>query len=155
MLFSVMAIASGFPVSAKKERRPDINSYVANHRFLAKVLSVIYGIPSPIILGVAIVESSAGTCDVAVVLNNHFGIAGRNHYKNRYGHKSRYKQYHNDIESYIDFCIYLSHKRYYRRLRYKKNINLWIEAMSAKGYSEMPEEWAFKIRHTIKEHHLK
>lgn len=122
-----------------------VDNYIVNHRIVANVLSVRYGIPASIILAVAVVESAAGQSDNARVLKNHFGIVGKNEFVNRFGHKSRYKQYYHEIESYIDFCNIVSRKKYYRKLSYTSNISNWIHAMSHAGYSEEPETWEKKI----------
>jgi Bax protein len=79
-------------------------SYISNHKLLAAVLSERYGIPASVILSIAAIESSGGVGPAAKVLNNHFGMEGRNHVVTPNGKKSRYKQYNNVIESYIDFC---------------------------------------------------
>src|SRR5215212_1933374 len=67
--------------------------YINNHKVLATVLSSKYGIPASVILAVASIESSGGAGPAAKVLNNHFGIEGKNKYVNKHGHSSRYKQY--------------------------------------------------------------
>jgi uncharacterized FlgJ-related protein len=132
----------------------DINTYVRDHKTLVNILAETYGIPYSVIMGVAIVESSAGTCDAAKVLNNHFGMAGKNEFVNRYGHKSRYKQYDNEIESFIDFCLLVSGRKFYKKLKGKKDPRLWLLAISRSGYSEEPEMWQQKIQHTIRANHL-
>ena len=119
--------------------------YIADHKIFALLLSERYGIPASVILAVAAVESSGGVGPAAKVLNNHFGIVGKNNYVNSRGHKSRYKQYDNEYASYIDFCDMISRKKFYRRLKNNDNPSLWIKAMSNAGYSELPEEWEQKI----------
>jgi uncharacterized FlgJ-related protein len=119
--------------------------YIANHKLIATILSQSYGIPASLILAVATVESSGGNGPAAKVLNNHFGIVGKNEIVNRFGHKSRYKQYHNEIASYIDFCKMLSRKRFYHKLKNNSNPMLWVKAMSNSHYSEAPEEWEQKV----------
>ncbi|MCW3121792.1 MAG: muramidase [Flavipsychrobacter sp.] len=120
-------------------------TYISNHRIIAAVLSQRYGIPAPVILAVAAIESSGGKAPVAKVLNNHFGMCGKNNIVNHKGHKSRYKQYANEIESYIDFCGVISRKHFYSRLKDSDNCRAWIKAMSHAGYSEVPEEWEQKV----------
>jgi Bax protein len=120
-------------------------NYITNHRIMATLLSEHYGIPASVILAVAAVESSGGAGPAAKVLNNHFGIVGQNNIVNHRGHKSRYKQYDNVYESYIDFCDLISRKRFYASLKNNDNPKLWIKAMSHAGYSEKPEEWEQKI----------
>ena len=52
--------------------------YASTYKSLADSLSKIYKIPSALILGIAIVESGAGSAKNAKLLNNHFGIVGHN-----------------------------------------------------------------------------
>lgn len=120
-------------------------AYVANHMFIATVLSQTYGIPASLILAVASIESSGGNGPAAKVLNNHFGIEGSNRIVNRLGHKSRYKQYANEIGSYIDFCKLMTRKRFYHRLKNNTDAHAWVKAMSRAHYSEAPEEWEQKV----------
>lgn len=120
-------------------------SYINDHKLLAMVLSEQYGIPAPLILAVAAIESSGGRGPAARVLNNHFGIEGKNSFVTQRGIKSRYKEYPNEWASYIDFCRLLTRKRFYKRLKGNDNVTLWVKAMSAAHYSEVPEEWEQKI----------
>lgn len=119
--------------------------YITNHKVIATLLSEHYGIPASVILAVAAVESSGGAGPAAKVLNNHFGIVGKNDIVNHRGHKSRYKRYDNVYASYIDFCNMITRKRFYSKLKNNDNPQLWIKAMSHSGYSEKPEEWEQKI----------
>ena len=120
-------------------------SYISNHKVIATILSQQYGIPASVILAVAAVESSGGQGPAAKVLNNHFGIVGKNSFINRRGHKSRYKQYNNELFSYMDFCKLVSHKRFYRKLKGSTNCVAWVKAISHAGYSEAPEQWEQKV----------
>jgi len=121
------------------------NKYINNHKIIATVLSEHYGIPAAVILAVAVVESSGGVGATAKVLNNHFGMVGQNNFVNQRGHKSRYKQYSNEIASYIDFCKVITRKRFYSRLKYKDDPKAWVKALSRAGYSEAPEQWEQKV----------
>jgi Bax protein len=94
---------------------------------------------------VAAVESSGGAGPAAKVLNNHFGIVGKNNIVNDQGHKSRYKQYDNVFASYLDFCRVISRKSFYGHLKDNDNIKSWIVALSRAGYSEEPEQWERKV----------
>lgn len=135
----VTALLAAGPTYGQNEK------YIANHRILATLLSHHYGIPASVILAVATVESSGGAGPAAKVLNNHFGMVGHNNYVNRYGHKSRYKQYDNVIASYIDFCELVTRKRFYARLKDNDDPAVWVKALSRCGYSEVPEEWEAKV----------
>jgi len=120
-------------------------SYISNHKVMAFVLSELYGIPTPVILAVAAVESSGGAGPAAKVLNNHFGIEGKNHIVNQYGHKSRYKQYNNVFESYLDFCKLITRKSFYSKLKNRDDVTAWVRAISHAGYSEQPEQWEASV----------
>ena len=137
LLLSMLAVMS----SAQAQNA----TYIANHKIIASVLSQRYGIPAPVILAVAAIESSGGKAPVAKVLNNHFGMCGKNNIVNHKGHKSRYKQYDNELESYLDFCGMISRKRFYAKLKDNENCRAWIKAMSHAGYSEVPAEWEAKV----------
>ena len=119
--------------------------YIDNHAVIAKLLAERYGIPAPVILAVAAVESSGGTGPAARVLHNHFGIEGKNSFVNHRGHSSRYKQYPNVFASYLDFCKLMTRKRFYHKLKGKDDPKAWVMAISHAGYSEQPEEWTKKV----------
>lgn len=128
--------------------------YITKYRPIADSLSQAYGIPSSIILAVAIVESGAGTSRNSRLLNNHFGIVGKNNLLKTKGIKTRYKQYSSVTGSYVDFCKLLSRRKYYTRLKGNNNYKLWIDAISKAGYSEAPVEWRKRITSTIVKYKL-
>jgi Bax protein len=129
-------------------------SYISNHKLMANVLSEGYGIPASVILAVAYVESGGGKGATAKVLHNHFGIEGKNKFVNKRGHKSRYKQYGNELASYLDFCKVISRKKFYRKLKDNDDTHAWVKAMSHAGYSEDPVIWEKSILSTIKANRL-
>src|SRR5258706_16450811 len=92
--------------------------YIGKYRPLADSLSEVYGIPAAIILGVAIMESASGTSRNCKLLNNHFGIVGKNNLLKTKGVKTRYKQYPNAHASYMDFCRVIKKKKFYKELKY-------------------------------------
>lgn len=120
-------------------------TYISNHKIVASILSEHYGIPTQVILAVAAVESSGGQGPAAKVLNNHFGIVGKNSFVNKRGHKSRYKQYSNELASYLDFCKLITHKHFYRKMKGNTDCVAWVKAISHAGYSEEPEQWEQKV----------
>ena len=130
------------------------SSYITNHAPMATLLSQHYGIPASVILAVAYVESSGGKGATAKVLNNHFGIEGKNDLVNSRGHKSRYKQYSSELASYLDFCKLITHKKFYSRLKDSNDAATWVKAISQAGYSEQPEQWQQKILTTIRANRL-
>ena len=128
--------------------------YVKKYRPLADSLSSIYGVPASIILGVAILESGAGTSRNCKLLHNHFGIVGKNDLMKTKHIKSRYKQYVDSRASYVDFCRLMTKKKFYKKLKDNDDYTLWVEAMGASGYSEIPEYWKQKVLETIRKNKL-
>lgn len=129
-------------------------SYIAKHKPVADELAERYGIPSSVIMAVAMVESSSGQCKNAKRLNNHFGIVGKNNLKATTGYKSRYKQYSSEDDSFADFCRLISGKTFYAYLKDKADPKVWIKAISKTGYSEQPAVWEKRILNTISSNKL-
>lgn len=128
--------------------------YIKKYRPLADSLGAAYGIPPALILGVALLESASGTSRNCKLLNNHFGMEGRNTAYKRKKIKTRYKEYPSAKESYIDFCNLLSHRKYYAKLKGNLNFHLWVDAISKSGYSEVPSIWKQRVTSTILKNHL-
>lgn len=146
MLFLLVAVASQ-TVSAQSK-------YVKQYKPIADSLSAIYGVPSSVMLGIAIIESGAGKSRNCKLLNNHFGVKGKNDLLKTKGIKSSYKQYPNGRASYIAFCKLMTRKKFYSKLRGKKDHKLWLDAISKAGYSTVPDEWKKNITATIRKHKL-
>ncbi|WP_261512369.1 glucosaminidase domain-containing protein [Chryseobacterium paludis] len=119
-------------------------SYIDNHKDIAMDLSKQYGIPSSVILAIAIVESGAGTSKASKTLNNHFGMLGKNDINS-----SRFKSFGSVKESYEAFCRLLSKKKLYTKLKDNNNYTEWVKAIASSGYSAKPNEWMKKINLTI------
>lgn len=130
------------------------SKYVTKYRPLADSLSEAYGIPTSIILGVAILESGSGTSRNSKLLNNHFGIVGKNNLLKTKNIKSRYKQYPDVSSSYVDFCKLIAKKKFYKKLKDNGDYKLWTDAISKAGYSEIPDYWKKKVLETIRKNKL-
>ncbi|MEO5893543.1 MAG: glucosaminidase domain-containing protein [Ferruginibacter sp.] len=130
------------------------SKYVKTYKPVADSLSRLYGIPSVLILGVAIVESGSGTSRNSKMLNNHFGISGRNNLLKKRGIKTRYKQYANARYSFAHFAKHLTKRKFYKRLKGNMNYILWVDAISKDGYSEKPSIWKRRVLSTIKKNKL-
>lgn len=149
-LFVVAMIALTVCVQAQSSTKLFIKKY----RPLADSLSVEYGIPASVILGVSIIESGSGTSRNCKLLNNFFGIVGKNKLMKTNGIRSRYKQYDDAYESFKDFCKLLKKKKYYEKLRGNMDYKLWTDAISKSGYSEVPAIWKQRIDDTIRKNKL-
>lgn len=145
-LIILLLLASQFAFAQSK--------YIKQYKPLADSLSEEYKIPTAVILGVAIIESGAGTSRNSKLLHNHFGIVGKNDLLKTKGIKSRYKQFDSVADSYYAFCKLLKKRKYYDKLKGNKNYHLWLDAMSKHGYSEDPEGWKQKITAAIKKSKL-
>jgi Bax protein len=128
--------------------------YVKKYRPLADSLEKEFGIPAAVILGVAIIESSSGTSPNCKLLNNHFGIVGKNKVFKTKHIRTRYKQYPDSRASYIDFCKVLVKKKFYKKLKGNLNYHLWLDAISKAGYSEVPSIWKQRITSAIQRNKL-
>jgi len=130
------------------------SKYVKKYKPFVDSLAKEYGIPTGVIFGIAILESGSGTSRNAKLLNNHFGIIGKNNLIVTKGIKSRYKQYPNVKASFVDFCKLLARKKYYKKLKGTKDCTAWIEAIAKAGYSTVPEEWKKRVLATIRKNKL-
>ena len=130
------------------------SKFVKKFRPLADSLSTEYGIPASVILAISILESGSGTSRNCKLLNNYFGIEGKNKLHKTKGIKSRYKQYHDATASFIDFCHVIKKKKFYKKLKGNMNYRLWVDTISKNGYSEVPEIWKERVLATIRKNKL-
>ena len=130
------------------------SAYIKKYKPLARELSLEFGIPASVILGIAIVESSGGAGKTSKLLNNHFGIVGKNDVKKTHKVKTRYKQYPNAAASFRDFCKMISKKKFYSKLKGNTHYLLWLDAISKTGYSEAPAVWKKRIAGVIQKNKL-
>ena len=128
--------------------------YIKKYKPIADSLATVYGIPSSVMLGVAIIESGAGKSRNCKLLKNHFGIKGKNNLLKTHGIKSAYKQYASDLASYVAFCKLMTRKKFYSRLKGVNNHLLWLDAISKAGYSTVPDIWKRNITAAIRKHKL-
>ena len=111
--------------------------YFDNYRALADSLSLVYQIPSCVMLAVAYHESGGGVSVVAKKLNNHFGIAGDCRYDIT-KHKSKYRYYPTITDSYIGFCNLVASKKFYEAMKGNTDEKLWLKKLGATGYASDP-----------------
>jgi Bax protein len=147
IFISMLLLGCCLQVNAQK-------AYIRQYKPLADSLSLAYGIPAAVILGVAIIESSSGTSRNCKLLNNHFGIVGKNNLLKTKNIRTRYKQYANATSSYVDFCKLISRKKFYPKLKGNKRYLPWVDAISKSNYSEVPDVWKQRVTTTIKKNKL-
>jgi len=130
------------------------SKYIRQYKPVADSLSDIYGVPTSVMLGIAIIESGAGKSRNCKLLNNHFGVKGKNNLLKTKGIKSSYKQYDDGRASYVSFCKLMTKKKFYKKLKGKMDHKPWLDAISKGGYSTVPDEWKRNITATIRKHKL-
>jgi Bax protein len=130
--------------------------YFKKYEALADSLGKKYQIPPCLILGVGFLESGGGKSKVAKVLNNHFGIVGKNNLPKNGDFKSKYKYYKSITDSYIGFCNLVASKKYYSELKGNKSIEKWAKAIASYGYARDANAWSkYIIKLTDKQCEIK
>ena len=134
----------------------DNQSYVQKYKKIAVLEMHRSGIPASIKLAQAILESGAGTSDLAVKANNHFGIKCGGDWKGetmrkkdddyKFGVrvKSCFCSYKNPEQSFIDHTKFLTNpakaSRYGFLFDYgKKNYKKWAKGLKKAGYATNPK----------------
>lgn len=140
-------------VIAVAQNRFSPSDYIKEHKTAAQQLMRETGVPASVILAVAMHESAHGNSRIAVHLNNHFGIKGKNNSKTI---KSAYKGYTSVSSSYDDFIDLLKRRKSTQPLfgscssvDYKS----WIRGIARSGYSHS-KDWSSKVLATISRHAL-
>jgi len=126
-------------------------TYFTKHQKLADSLSVTYGIPSCVILGVAYHESGGGTSILAKKLHNHFGIKGDCNFAVSH-HKSSYRYYPTIEDSYIGFCKLVANKKMYAQMKGTTDCKLWLKKIAATGYAADASSWIAHVIAVIKKY---
>ncbi|RKE87784.1 glucosaminidase domain-containing protein [Epilithonimonas arachidiradicis] len=121
------------------------NSYINQYKPFATELSQEFGIPISVILSIAYMETGGGTSSACKVLNNHFGMTGKNAINS-----SRFKSFTDSKASYRAFCEWVSKRKFYEKLKGSQNHNEWFVAIASSGYSTKPMEWKQKLNLVMK-----
>lgn len=149
-LWWLLPIFMGIGLTAQAQPQTFITKYGP----LVDSLEIAYGIPASLMLGVSIIESGSGTSRNCKLLNNFFGVKGKNNLLVTSGIRSAYKQYASDTASFVDFCGIVSRKKAYPSLKGDKNVQRWVAALSKSGYSEAPAAWESLINGAIRTYQL-
>lgn len=123
-----------------------INNYVLQYKDIAMGNMQTYGIPASIILAQGILESGAGSGDLAISANNHFGIKC---HKDWVGESVRhdddaaqecFRKYPQSAESFKDHALFLTSRgRYSNLFKLPKNdYKAWARGLRTSGYATDP-----------------
>lgn len=74
VFFHCFLLSCLFSASINAQSSSGIRAYIDQYKTLALEQEKLYGIPAPITLAQGIMESTAGTSELATKANNHFGI---------------------------------------------------------------------------------
>lgn len=140
--FSLTKVSANQPVWVKE--------FIVKFGQLSCDLSDEYGIPREVILAISALESDWGRSKHVKLLNNYFGIIGKNKLKKSQGIISSYKGYLEPRDSFIDFCKTLSRKKYYQKLKGKMVYSNWIHEIANGSYAKHPQKWSLYVTRLIK-----
>ncbi|MBO7625401.1 MAG: glucosaminidase domain-containing protein [Bacteroidales bacterium] len=124
----------------------DIYNYIDRYHGLAMEKMRSCGIPASITLAQGILESAAGTSDLAVNANNHFGIkchanwTGETYFKTDDALNECFRKYPQPEDSYNDHSNFLKAKRYESLFSLSPTDYAgWAEGLKACGYATNPK----------------
>ena len=147
--------------SAQVYSKADIVIYISKYKQAAINKMNVYKIPASITLAQGVLESGAGTSDLAVKANNHFGIKCGDNWKGETFHKDDdekdecFRKYNSEEECFDDHSLFLTSKARYSDL-FKldvTNYKEWAEGLQIAGYATS-SEYANRLIKIIEDYEL-
>jgi hypothetical protein len=151
LLFLILIISNccSKQVVAQTDNLPEnkVLEYIATYRDLAIYEQIRVGIPAAITLAQGILESGAGTSDLTVLANNHFGIKCKNNWTGEtmlHDDETKdecFRKYNSYKESYTDHSNYIRNNRRYSFLFDipVNNYDEWAVGLRKAGYATNPK----------------
>jgi flagellum-specific peptidoglycan hydrolase FlgJ len=152
-----------------KARPGAVNQYLNKYRYLSRQLTQSTGIPEPVILAIAGLESNWGKSELAVNANNHFGIKAKvdrpapSYCKLTYEYEgwlvyttqACFRSYPLISESYYDFGDFVLTRKNYSQVRNLPswNYRAWLDGLREGGYATDPA-YTDKVLRIIWRYHL-
>ena len=153
------AIALWMSASAQR-LDPAYLSYIEKWKSVALRNQSEYGIPASIIMAQALLESAAGTSDLATKANNHFGIKctgdwfGGVYYYDDDRKGECFRQYVDAAESFKDHALFLQRPRYATCFEIAvEDYEGWAHRLKACGYAT-DKNYAPKLIKLIQDYKL-
>lgn len=147
-LLSVLLLLGFSFAFAQYSMEDKIYDYVDEYKDMAMQEMELYRVPASITLAQAIYASTAGTNDLAVKANNHFGImchtkewTGATYYRGAEQTSNNcFRKYASAAESYRDHSLFLSQRSRYNKLFYFPitDYKSWAQGLKEAGYSINP-----------------
>ena len=139
IFFAAMTLT--FTAAAQKPNQTYL-TYIEQWKATALQNQADYGIPASIIMAQALLESAAGTSELAVNANNHFGIKctsewfGAVYYYDDDSEGECFRQYSDAAESFKDHALFLQRPRYATCFEIAvEDYEGWAHRLKACGYA--------------------
>ena len=133
------------PSSAQMKWNQKFQNYINLYKDLAIQEMLRYNIPASITLAQGLLESGAGTSELCLKGNNHFGIkchnwTGRSVYHDDDASQECFRAYKDAYESYEDHSKFLVNSQRYKSLFRLKRTDYqgWANGLKACGYATSP-----------------
>jgi len=152
------------PWTPPENLKPYVLTYIEVYKYAAIDEMDRSGIPASIIIAQAIVETNAGTSNLARKSNNHFGIKCKDYWQGETFYSpdddrdaagnitpSCFRQYDSPLDSYKDHSDFLMSTEHYQGLfgYDKTEYELWAKGLQLCGYASDPD-YAEKLIKTIR-----
>lgn len=135
----------GVTAKAQNSAKIDIPAYVERFAEVAVSHMIEHGIPASITLAQGILESAAGTSELATQANNHFGIKCHDWQGETYTYDDDakgecFRKYADARESYEDHARFLKNRPRYAGLFTldKMDYKAWAHGLKGAGYATLP-----------------
>ena len=155
----IAAMVLGMSAAAQKQN-PTYLTYIEQWKETAVQNQADYGIPASIIMAQALLESAAGTSELAVNARNHFGIKctsewfGGVYYYDDDSKGECFRQYANAAESFKDHALFLQRPRYATCFEIAiEDYEGWAYRLKACGYAT-DKNYAPKLIKIIEDYRL-
>jgi hypothetical protein len=156
----LFSLCLGTGALAQKKQKTYLD-YIDRYHTLAQKHQSLYKIPSSITLAQGLLESGAGSSNLAVHSNNHFGIKchsdwkGERVYRNDDNRNDCFRKYKKAEDSYEDHSRFLKqHARYSVLFTYKiTDYRAWARGLQKCGYAT-DKAYANKLIKIIEDYHL-
>jgi len=136
------------------QAQSDAERYLSRFDSLAMEVSGKYEIPASVVLGIALLESAAGTSRLCRINHNHFGMKVRvKSSKTRSGYTTTFRKFESDEAAYLYFGEMVSGKKYYSGLKGNTDYLTWLKAMKAAKYATT-SSWVIHVDKMIKRYDL-
>lgn len=158
--FSIVLVVLGLSITSFAFQSQTYLDYIAQWRDVAIRHQQMYGIPASITMAQGLLESGAGTSELAKNANNHFGIKCTSEWMGdvyRYDDDRKdecFRVYLNAEESYKDHALFLQRSRYARLFTIPvADYGAWARGLKECGYATDPA-YAQKLIRVIEDYNL-